>query len=99
MTPVAPELFRLRLRFVHTDRYKNFLDIAAERATVPLDRPIGTHTTPTHGMAYRGDTMLTPKVTELRRLSAHRREVAYVRASLLRGIAYESEARTSGKRS
>jgi len=43
--------------------------------------------------------MLTPKVTELRRLSAHRREVAYVRASLLRGIAYESEARTSGKRS
>lgn len=32
--------------------------------------------------------MVTPKVTELSRASAHRRQVAYVRASLLRGITY-----------
>jgi hypothetical protein len=33
--------------------------------------------------------MKTPKVTEIHRLSAHRQQVAYVRASLLRGIDYE----------
>jgi hypothetical protein len=32
--------------------------------------------------------MVTPQVTELCRLSAHKRQVAYVRASLLRGIRY-----------
>jgi len=35
--------------------------------------------------------MLTPKVTEIRRLSAHHQQVAYVRASLLRGVDYASE--------
>lgn len=34
--------------------------------------------------------MLTPKVTELSRTSAHHRQVVYVRASLLRGINYEN---------
>lgn len=36
--------------------------------------------------------MVTPKVTELSRASAHRRQVAYVRASLLRGITYGGAA-------
>jgi hypothetical protein len=36
--------------------------------------------------------MVTPKVTELCRLSAHKRQVAYVRASLLRGIRYDRQA-------
>ena len=39
--------------------------------------------------------MLTPQVTEVRRLSAHGREVAYVRASLLRGISYQNETQGS----
>lgn len=41
--------------------------------------------------------MVTPKVTELSRLSAHQRQVAYVRASLLRGVSYEREAGRAGK--
>ena len=32
--------------------------------------------------------MTTAKVTEISRGSAHRRQVAYVRASLLRGVEY-----------
>jgi len=35
--------------------------------------------------------MQTPKVIELSRLNAHRRQVAFVRASLLRGVSYERE--------
>ena len=32
--------------------------------------------------------MTAAKVTEVRRVSAHTRQVAYVRASLLRGVEY-----------
>ena len=35
--------------------------------------------------------MTAANVTEIRRGSAHRREVAYVRASLLRGVEYRHE--------
>jgi hypothetical protein len=47
-------------------------------------------------MSYRSNhvtseerVMVTPQVTELCRLSAHKRQVAFVRASLLRGIRYD----------
>lgn len=42
--------------------------------------------------------MVTPKVTEISRLSAHQRQVEYVRASLLRGVRYGHDARPAGKR-
>jgi len=35
--------------------------------------------------------MITPKVDELRRTSAHQAQVALVRASLLRGVSYSNE--------
>jgi hypothetical protein len=38
------------------------------------------------------EAMTTPKVTEIRRLSPHRQQVAYVRASLLRGVDDERKA-------
>lgn len=41
--------------------------------------------------------MVTPQVTELSRLSAHKRQVAYVRASLLRGIRYDQETAHTAK--
>jgi hypothetical protein len=41
--------------------------------------------------------MVTPQVTELGRLSAHKRQVAYVRASLLRGIKYDQVTAHSAK--
>ena len=41
--------------------------------------------------------MVTPQVTELCRLSAHKRQVAYVRASLLRGIRYDQVAAHTDK--
>jgi hypothetical protein len=44
-------------------------------------RPVEQH----WGME-RGEVMSSPTVTEVSRLSAHRREVALVRQSLLRGM-------------
>jgi hypothetical protein len=44
-------------------------------------------------------TMLTPKVTEVNRLSAHRRQVDYVRESVLRGIRYEERTDLRSDRS
>jgi hypothetical protein len=42
--------------------------------------------------------MFAPRVTEIRRLSAHHRQVAYVRASLLRGINYGDAPPNTSKR-
>jgi hypothetical protein len=36
------------------------------------------------------EDMLTPKVTEIARLSPHHRQVLLVRASLLRGVSHSS---------
>jgi hypothetical protein len=44
-------------------------------------------------------TMLTPKVTEVNRLSAHRRQLDYVRESVLRGIRYEERTDLKSDRS
>jgi hypothetical protein len=41
--------------------------------------------------------MVTPHVHERCRLSAHKRQVAYVRASLLRGIRYDQVTPHSAK--
>lgn len=46
---------------------------------------------------FEGPAVLTPRVTELSRLSAHRRQVAFVRASLLRGLSYNREVERTGK--
>jgi hypothetical protein len=51
-----------------------------------------------HRIAVEESAMVTPKVTELSRLSAHRRQVAFVRASLLRGVSYDHKTgRPGGK--
>jgi hypothetical protein len=42
--------------------------------------------------------MFAPRVTEIRRLSAHHRQVAYVRASLPRGINYGDAPPNTSKR-